>query len=156
MIIFHLNKYFPRFFFLVYEIAVFAVSIALNICAGLCVRAQKHESSLPIMYIEFLFCSLYLSAPIWQMHINRWSIEESERAVQGKKGWTGRTIETKGFICTYLRFKQKNTMWFIPIFSMFMQTLCLYFYKACPLDYHSLCWKDIYEDAAIHFLNHLR
>lgn len=61
------------------------------------------------MYIEFLFCSLYLSAPIWQMHINRWPIEESERAVQGKKGWTERTIETKGFICTYLRFKQKNT-----------------------------------------------
>lgn len=55
-------------------------------CLDVCICVYLHGSSLPIMYIEFCFCSLYLSAPIWQMHINRWSIEERERAEQGNIG----------------------------------------------------------------------
>lgn len=55
-----------------------ATACVLGIHFCVCACTQRHESSLPIMYIGFLFCSLYLSAPIWQTHINRWSIEETE------------------------------------------------------------------------------
>lgn len=60
------------------------------------VRTQRHESSLPIMYIEFLLCSLYLSAPIWQTHINRWSIEETVSWTRWE-GWTVRTMRTQDY-----------------------------------------------------------
>lgn len=70
-----------------------------------CVRAQRHESSLPIMYIEFLFRSFYLSAPIWQTHINRWPIEEGglNKVRGGLEGqWGQRVFMSKGLCTMYV------------------------------------------------------
>lgn len=82
-----------RMFSSVLRLSIYlTVCSVLTLCVCVCVCTQRHESSLPIMYIEFLFCSLYLSAPIWQTHIIRWSIEERGRAEQGERDGHWRTL----------------------------------------------------------------
>lgn len=50
------------------QLLIFSASLFLSVraCARACVCV-----TCPFMYIVFHFSSLYLSAPIWQMHINR-------------------------------------------------------------------------------------
>ncbi len=84
------------------SVSACVISIQMCICVCVCVCTEEHESSLPFMYIEFLFCSLYLSAPIWQMHINRWSTEERGSWTR-QKGRTGRTMRAKSFVSLHER-----------------------------------------------------
>ncbi len=83
------------------------------------------------MYIEFLFCSLYLSGPIWQMHINRWSIEKRESELNKVEEEEWKDNEDEGFYIFTSHGETQETAW--ALFCC-QGEIWVYFYKVCPMN----------------------
>lgn len=133
------------------NISSLCTRVCVCVCVSLCVW-MWHKSSVPIMHIEFLLCSLYLSALIWQMRINRWSTEERESGTRWER-CDGRTMRTKSLhiftlnwrktMCTFV--KEANVVsdaftktqkslsiqikCFVNCLSIFLKNICICVFK---------------------------
>lgn len=87
-----------------------------NFSSFMCVSTYVAVSANYVYYVSLHFCSLYLSAPFWQIHTNRWSIEPRDQSKVNMHDRKCYEDEISPFWCIILHQIHIHCVYFFSIF----------------------------------------